>query len=405
MSDKEPTKQKIDVEAADKKLLERALQDYQTKFVAVKQLRSEFSNIPGYVRKKSDEELSYHNVKKYFGDFNPSNKKAMEANDNEGKGVVVELADGQNVHIKNQLDLYHKIVAFNKENGSYFDESYIKNKNSHDIDRLNKSQNELNDSKTTVLSFYENKNEGQKALSSIEIEVTNNKSDAKMNKNDEKDFINVKKNTVSLDSVTSDGGFESPPAPSIPPLFKKNKKEMPLGGSLPDHILENYTQKGQNFYYKDTPGKLAFVDKINLLETDHHKSDLVDSMISITKHREWTDIHVTGTDSFRQDVWKKASEQGITVHGYTPSEKEIASLKSKLSEADDVNKKESNSPQPGSLSSNRVQEVASKIDNPEHKKSFIEVASNKLNEQDSANHSTPPLEDKPKDSKKTSMSP
>ena len=103
-----------------------------------------------------------------------------------------------------------------------------------------------------------------------------------------------------------------------------------LKNSIPDEVKAKYTQVGDKFYFKGSTEKMAFNDKGQKLETklDSDKG-VTESLIAIAKNRGWSEIKVNGSEAFRKEVWKKASEQGIAVKGYTPTKKEIAELEQK----------------------------------------------------------------------------
>ncbi len=365
----------------DNKSLEQALQDYQSSYANSKHIRSELSTIPGYVRKKSEEEVAYHNVKHYFGDFSPTNKDAMKANDNGGNGVIVDLPNGKET-VNNQLELYYKVVAFNKNNGSFFNEDYIENTNKEDLSLLKRSQNDLNDSKKVALSFYDDKKEGQKVLTNLELEIGNNWRKPSETQNNVDELIKKKeyvKNSVSFSAASSSADNEmdkkkgqekksNEEMGSSPLSGNKNKED--LATSLPSHIFDHYTQKGENFYDKNAPKKVAFVDRVNLLVTDHNKDQYNESLVSIAKHREWPNIYVDGSTSFKRDIWKKASEQGMVVHGYTPSVKEVAAL--------NISKEPKKDNHDYDSFLNRIKSVSEKIEEPEKRQSDL-TSQNKNN--------------------------
>lgn len=103
-----------------------------------------------------------------------------------------------------------------------------------------------------------------------------------------------------------------------------------LRNSIPDEVKAKYTQVDNKFYFKGSTEKMAFNDKGQKLETKLNSDNgVTESLIAIAKNRGWSEIKVNGSEEFRKDVWKKASEQGIAVKGYNPSKKEIAELEQK----------------------------------------------------------------------------
>jgi hypothetical protein len=53
---------------------------------------------------------------------------------------------------------------------------------------------------------------------------------------------------------------------------------------------------------------------------------VVRSLIEIAHSRGWTEVTVTGTERFRQEAWRQARLEGLTVKGYRPSDAEQAQV-------------------------------------------------------------------------------
>lgn len=95
---------------------------------------------------------------------------------------------------------------------------------------------------------------------------------------------------------------------------------------IPEDIQKKYIQDGSKFYFAGALDKLAFRDTGRSLKTKLDGEAVVDSMIAIAKNRGWSEIKVTGTESFKKDVWQEATKQGIAVRGYTPTKTEVAAM-------------------------------------------------------------------------------
>jgi hypothetical protein len=105
------------------------------------------------------------------------------------------------------------------------------------------------------------------------------------------------------------GGRTTGPAP-IPNA--KNRDAIPEG------IREKFTQVGNKYHFKD--GALAFTDRGDRLTSPSENTEVIKSLVTIAKEREWTDITVTGTERFRRDAWFAARLVHLEVRGYAPSE-------------------------------------------------------------------------------------
>jgi len=98
---------------------------------------------------------------------------------------------------------------------------------------------------------------------------------------------------------------------------------------VPAEVEKNFVKVGRDFHFKDSPEKLAFKDKGNALSTRNDGGTVSQSMIAIAKDRGWSEIKVTGSQAFKKDIWKKATEQGIAVRGYKPTKVEMAEMDGK----------------------------------------------------------------------------
>lgn len=152
---------------------EQLEKQYETAHIELNKLYNDFHEIPGYIRKKSGDELALQSAKRIFGRFNPDDKEAMQANNNNGEGVKVSLEDGSEVHLQNQLELYEMIVAFNKSKGPFCDENYIKYTNDEHYKSLMKLKFQAKAAKDALVGAYPTKAAGY--AKAREIELINNK--------------------------------------------------------------------------------------------------------------------------------------------------------------------------------------------------------------------------------------
>src|SRR3546814_9505043 len=70
--------------------------------------------------------------------------------------------------------------------------------------------------------------------------------------------------------------------------------------------------------------------RISDWSSDVCSSDLSDEvvrdLVAIARHRGWSHVHVTGSETFRRAAWLEASRQGLEVRGYRPSERDLQEL-------------------------------------------------------------------------------
>lgn len=146
---------------------------YEAAHFELNNLYNQFHQVPGYIREKHGEELALQAAKKVFGRFNPDDKDAMESNTNNGQGFDVQLDDGTTIHLKNQLDLFNKVVEFNKQKGGFCDENYIKHTNLEDYKRLTDLQFKVETAKEALIEAFPSKKAGY--AKAREIETRTNK--------------------------------------------------------------------------------------------------------------------------------------------------------------------------------------------------------------------------------------
>jgi putative DNA primase/helicase len=91
--------------------------------------------------------------------------------------------------------------------------------------------------------------------------------------------------------------------------------------AVPDHIASKYLVRADKYHFDDRT--VAFVDKGSKLTVETHNKAVIQDLIAIAKARDWQEIKVTGTETFRREVWKESYAAGLDVKGYKPSELEL----------------------------------------------------------------------------------
>lgn len=94
--------------------------------------------------------------------------------------------------------------------------------------------------------------------------------------------------------------------------------------TVPQSVRDRFVQDGHRFFFPD--GAPAFRDLGRRLTTVSENTQVVHSLIEIAHSRGWTEITVTGTERFRQEVWRQARFEGLAVRGYRPTDLEQAQL-------------------------------------------------------------------------------
>lgn len=112
-------------------------------------------------------------------------------------------------------------------------------------------------------------------------------------------------------------------------IFTANKSEIkPI---IPPEIEKRFLRVGDKFYHPKNTDLMAFEDKGNKLETKSNSENIAQTMVLIAEARGWDEIKVSGTESFRKEVWREAASRGMHVKGYTPTEQDKAALDKQIS--------------------------------------------------------------------------
>lgn len=117
---------------------------------------------------------------------------------------------------------------------------------------------------------------------------------------------------------------KKPPAktPSDPPSASAANTAAsnvsPDADAVPEHVRQRFVQIGRRYYFPD--GARAFTDRINRLTTPSENTEVIRSLVTIAKARDWNEITVRGTERFRREAWSAATAAGLTVRGYRPTE-------------------------------------------------------------------------------------
>lgn len=112
--------------------------------------------------------------------------------------------------------------------------------------------------------------------------------------------------------------------------------------AVPLEIEKQYLRVGDKFYHPKNTDLVAFEDKGNKLETKSNSEAIAESMVRIAEARGWDEIKVSGSETFRKEVWLEAASRGMHVKGYSPSEQDKAELAKRMSQTE-ANKVEKDS--------------------------------------------------------------
>jgi hypothetical protein len=95
-------------------------------------------------------------------------------------------------------------------------------------------------------------------------------------------------------------------------------------GPVPPNIAQKYLAQGSTYYFADQT--VAFVDGGQSLTARTLNKAIIEDLVTIAQARDWQRITVSGSESFRREVWKAATAQGLEVRGYVPTDLERRAL-------------------------------------------------------------------------------
>ncbi len=133
--------------------------------------------------------------------------------------------------------------------------------------------------------------------------------------------------------------------------------------AVPAEIEKQYLRVGDKFYHPKNTDLVAFEDKGNKLETKSNSEAIAESMVRIAEARGWDEIKVSGSETFRKEVWLEAASRGIHVKGYSPSEQDKAELAKRMSQTE-ANKVEKDSKPFRARENEDAKEVKAQAESP-----------------------------------------
>lgn len=112
---------------------------------------------------------------------------------------------------------------------------------------------------------------------------------------------------------------EQSEAAASKPVLKKT------GYDLPEQILLSYVVKDGKYHDKESD-TLRFQDHGKKLSTSVEDRAVIADMVAIAAAKNWSQIELKGTDSFRQTAWLEAESRGLRTKGYEPTQQDLQQL-------------------------------------------------------------------------------
>lgn len=100
----------------------------------------------------------------------------------------------------------------------------------------------------------------------------------------------------------------------------------------PEQIKKRYLANAGQYFFRDRNNALAFEDRGARIATQVEDPVVAASMVDLAMAKGWTELKVTGSESFRRTVWLEAAKRGMSVRGYEPKPQDEIQLKEALSQ-------------------------------------------------------------------------
>jgi hypothetical protein len=111
--------------------------------------------------------------------------------------------------------------------------------------------------------------------------------------------------------------------PTVTPAAKQS-----ITRDLPLSVSTRYLRIKNKYYFQDKT--VAFEDCGTVLKIDTENREVIRDALLIAETRGWQRLGVSGSQSFKRQVWREASLKGMRVSGYTPTPVEVSELKQTL---------------------------------------------------------------------------
>lgn len=363
--------------------------NYRVAYMASLEVRKDFAQKEGYVRKKDGIELSLQQAKKAFGEFKPENHKAMERNDNNGKGVEITLEGGEKLKIPNQLALYNEVVKYNRQHGGFYDLDAIRKKSPQDAERLETVNSNLQSAKKAFLNGPHGLSKEMAYDELKDIEKATRESERKESKTVDQEKVDSPSDNKSEDDQVNydeavldkqDDGYEldeeeytnQTSRPHDDPNYSVNPDDKAISKKLPEFIRVGKLSS-DIYYWKHQTEIEAFRDRGSKITTKSSSDKIVKSVVDLASEKEWSTINVKGTDEFKKAVWLEARQRGFEVKGYKPTPQDWQLLGEILREKREL---EGPRPAPGSDKKEPENEVIRKESKDSNNTSYVKSAAN-----------------------------
>jgi Large polyvalent protein-associated domain 7 len=106
-------------------------------------------------------------------------------------------------------------------------------------------------------------------------------------------------------------------------IIRGEKSEQAPKDSLPSNLTKHFHKDGNSYRSAAFPEKIELVDRGNRMHAYRPVSSFTVSALAQTaQDRGWKSLNVTGDLKFKQRLYVEASDRGISVKGYQPTQKD-----------------------------------------------------------------------------------
>jgi hypothetical protein len=139
----------------------------------------------------------------------------------------------------------------------------------------------------------------------------------------------VEHNEISRDRARENTPVDAPspvPIPASHTDTSADSRTKSPNDQLPDFVRRHFVRSGDEFFYRQTPDKLAFETRGETFRAHDSSVSVATAMVEMAEAQGWSALKVKGSKDFRRLVWAAAAKRGLSVDGYAPSAGERAML-------------------------------------------------------------------------------
>ncbi|MEQ7810224.1 LPD7 domain-containing protein [Xanthomonas hortorum] len=158
-------------------------------------------------------------------------------------------------------------------------------------------------------------------ISGVELDLGTMQRRAESERQNVKNLDSEAQRLARADNLDQRAGLTAQPERQVSVEDEKNRRIQ-----LMEQVNAQFRVSGARHYFKDQPDRIAFRDVGDKLKSASNDQRVQEAMVTMAEAKGWKTIHTTGHPDFRQGIWLKASQRGIVVTGYKPTERDLEAL-------------------------------------------------------------------------------